>query len=255
MNVGSRVSSFAIHSFIHSFISRQHFTSQTNMLSQRILCILWMTLASSCHYVGYELARTATFALFTSPRYGFSNSWAVSLATACVSPCSLLLLWLYTRLYDSYGPRRTVLLTCLAFAGVLLAGGIGLSALMATDTVPTVPFTRSAWTSCILFALFAVQNAMVYLLSTQHWSFLGSVVSSPTETNWVAGVGSVFSTFGGMAGGSYSSDLTKLLFGAGICLVLSSWCGDRSYVIAEKVSIVIWYVECYRWYWFNYLTI
>ena len=207
------------------------------MLSPRLQCILWMTLASSCHYVGYELARTATFALFTSPRHGFSNGWAVSLATACVSPCSMMLLWIYTRLYDEFGPRKTLMMTCLAFSGLLMAGGTVLSICMTRQNDSTNPLYWLTWNRGILFALFTFQNAMVYLVSTQHWSFLGSVVTSATQTSWAAGVGSVFSTVGGMASGAYSEDLAKLFLGAGLCLLASAWCGDVSYRIAETVRV------------------
>jgi len=55
--------------------------------------ILCMALASALHFAGYELARSATLAMMTSHRSGFQTASAVSFATGCVSPFSILLLW------------------------------------------------------------------------------------------------------------------------------------------------------------------
>ncbi|GKY91913.1 hypothetical protein MPSEU_000162900 [Mayamaea pseudoterrestris] len=216
------------------------------LLNQRSLCIIYMTFASSCHYIGYEFARAGTFALFTSPRHGFANGWAVSLATACISPCSMLLLYMYTKLYDAYGPRRTLKITCVAFAAILFIGGIVLSLCIEqkAEAVTTLALSQTTWSTYLtrvsLFSLFTIQNSMVYLLSTQHWSFLGSVVTSPTQTSWIAGVGSIFSTMGGMIAGRqwFGADLTKLLLAAGGCLLASAWCGDESYRIAENEGLL-----------------
>jgi len=59
--------------------------------------VVCMALASAIHFSGYEYARTGTLTLITSDRAGFSNSSVVPLAMGCVSPVSLILLWVSTR--------------------------------------------------------------------------------------------------------------------------------------------------------------
>lgn len=214
-------------------------TGQPNRAS----CIVWMTLASSLHYFGYELARSAVFALLTSARHGFSSSWAVSLSTACVSPISVGLLSIYTHLYDTQGPKRTLLITALSFGFLLLLGGIVLPFCMVLEDgsqhfLPSA-LTNVVWimpTRYFLFALFCLQNSFVFLLLTQHWSFLGSIVKNRTYTSWIAGVGSLVSTLAGLAVGFLGADLTTLLLVGAACLFLSSYCGNVSYEIAERVS-------------------
>jgi hypothetical protein len=70
--------------------------------------VLSMALASAIHFAGYEYARTGTLTLVTSERTGFSSSSVVPFAMGCVSPCSLLLLWV------SYCQWRN----CCALSGV-----------------------------------------------------------------------------------------------------------------------------------------
>ena len=77
--------------------------------------------ASAVHLGGFEVARGASFALFTSHRSGFAASPSASpLSTVCMAPFSLGLFWFYTRCLDRYGPHKSVFLSTVAFA-VLLA--------------------------------------------------------------------------------------------------------------------------------------
>ena len=51
---------------------------------------------TAVHFAGYEFARCGVMALFTSDRIGFSQASMVTLATALVSPFSLVVLWVGT---------------------------------------------------------------------------------------------------------------------------------------------------------------
>lgn len=57
---------------------------------------------------------------------------------------------------------------------------------------------EGSWCSrALVFLLFVYQNSSVQLLYTQHWSFLGSVLTEQEGAVWfapIAGLGSVSST-------------------------------------------------------------
>jgi hypothetical protein len=53
---------------------------------------LLMALSMAINFLGYEFARSANLSLFTSTNLGFSHPSAFSIAMACVSPFSFLLL-------------------------------------------------------------------------------------------------------------------------------------------------------------------
>jgi hypothetical protein len=61
--------------------------------SPKGISVLAMALASATHFSGYEWARIAVFAIFTSDRTGFATPSAMPLALGCVSPFSIGLLW------------------------------------------------------------------------------------------------------------------------------------------------------------------
>jgi hypothetical protein len=105
---------------------------------------------------------------------------------------------------------------------------------------------RSLSKLCV-FALFVIQNALVQLLFTQHWAFIGSMAqqkhpSSQNFSSWiapVAGMGSMASTLAASAVGPLADyvSLSGLLVFASILLTLSGIAADWSYSIAEKVSL------------------
>eukprot|EP00970_Alexandrium_tamarense_P019563 scaffold14215_cov428-Alexandrium_tamarense.AAC.1 len=81
-----------------------------------------MSLSLAIHLGGYELARAAVMALFTSDGLGFGKSKhetadntnsnnhqegglsALPMAVGCVSPFSVALLWFYAKTLDYGGP-------------------------------------------------------------------------------------------------------------------------------------------------------
>lgn len=61
--------------------------------SPKARSVFSMAMASALHFSGYEFARAGTLTLLTSEKAGFSHSSVVPFALGCVSPFSLLLLW------------------------------------------------------------------------------------------------------------------------------------------------------------------
>ena len=93
----------------------------------------------------------------------------------------------------------------------------------------------------VLFSLFIMQNGFVYLLSTQHWSFLSSVESEKEGAVWfapIAGLGSIASTLTGLSVSHLVKvvGLPSLLLVASVFLLFAQLCSDAAYRIAEAVS-------------------
>eukprot|EP00978_Attheya_sp_CCMP212_P026089 scaffold85134_cov51-Attheya_sp.AAC.3 len=92
---------------------------------------------------------------------------------------------------------------------------------------------------CFPLELFLAWNAYAHLLYTQHWSFIGSVLTPSQGATWfasIAGMSSITSTLAGSAVSRLVNriGLTGLLEGTAICLVLSLLCADFAYSIAER---------------------
>jgi ATP/ADP translocase len=175
-------------------------TTRTTRKYARVKSILFMSSASAVHLGAFEIARGATMALFTSQRTGFSSNPSASpISTVCMTPFSLALLWLYTKTLDRYGPHKSLCLSTLAFAVLLVVCGWilfvidpHLSPTQQDEEVGTSinneeedyknlsPSFQTTWkrlAQTTIFVLHVAGSAFVQLLYTQHWSFLGSVVA------------------------------------------------------------------------------
>jgi ATP/ADP translocase len=200
-------------------------------MKPRLRSILYMGSAMALHFGGYEFFRNACLALFTSSEYGFSNAAAFSLANALVSPFSLILLWFYARQLAQGGPRaalRTTTRGSIAF--ILLAAG----ALKVCRLAALPVYVGQA----IIAVTFLFQNSYQYLLYTQHWSFVGSVLTPAQGARWfpaLAGCSSLFCS-------GTSSCVPVLVPRTGILglmalttltLTACAWASDRAYAIAQ----------------------
>jgi hypothetical protein len=107
------------------------------------------------------------------------------------------------------------------------------------DLAPILFHTISRIT---LLALFCIQNALVNLLFTQHWSFLSSAQSSQEAAVWfapIAGLGSIASTAAALAVQPLVKivGLTPLLIAASALLLVCAYLGDDAYRIAHEVRM------------------
>jgi hypothetical protein len=198
--------------------------------------VVGMAIASSLHFAGYELARSGSMALFTSQRTGFSSNSAVPFCTACVSPFSVLLLWLYTRSLDRWGPRQSLKYSTFIFALIMASGAILIRSL--EPHLNQNCYRQLARIS--IFFLNVSQNCFCSAIYTQHWSFLGSICDQEGAVYFapIAGLGSVASTLAAMAVTPLVKriGLTGLLLASSIFLLASAFFADDAYRIAQLVS-------------------
>ena len=225
----------------------------TEPWSPKSKAILNMALASSIHFSGYEYARAATLTLVTSERTGFSSSSIVPFAMGCVSPFSLLLLWIYSKMLDASGPS-TALRNCTLIYSILLAGcGLFLqsidSFLIDSNSPPeqqeqelnndSVAFFYHEISKQLLFFLFIAENCFVQLLFSQHWAFMSSVQTKEEAAVWfapIAGIGSIASSGAAVTVAPLMDivGLAGLLIAAAACMLLSAAFALQAYHIAKE---------------------
>ncbi len=224
-------------------------TLPTSLLSSpRTLAALSMATCMSLHYLAYSLARPATMTLFTSPRLGFggegggSVSSAYPLAMTLIGPASFALLLLYGIALDARGPYGALQFTTLGCASVL-----GLSSLVIARMDATIPqhgavpasAASTAMTRYIVGALFVFRESYVQLLTSQHWSFISSILTPSESSRWfapISGLTSITSALAAAGVGKMSSllGLQGVLLVASIVLGGSVVFGRMAYSIAEK---------------------
>jgi len=150
--------------------------SMIPQLSPRPRSIVYMAVAMSLHFGGYEFFRNACLAIFTSTKYGFTSPSAFPLAGALVSPFSIFLLWLYGRTLEQVGPRRT-LFRCTAASIVFIATACTL--LSVSQGLPHY------FSQAVIGLTFLFQSSYQYLLYTQQWSFVSSVLTPDEGSKWI----------------------------------------------------------------------
>lgn len=124
-----------------------------------------MTLSMACSFAAYEFFRTASTTLFTET---FPQRRPLALATAAVSPFSIVLLGLYSKALDR-SPRHALRMTLLA---AMATSGIVLLASSVSSTTVVLPV--------VTMLTFLFQNSYLNLLCSQQWSFVNSVMDDDT---------------------------------------------------------------------------
>lgn len=197
--------------------------------------VAWMATGMAMHYLGYSLARAITLSLFTSASTGFPGSnFAFPLMNAFISPMSLLLLTLYGRVLDSYGPRGALKRSTLYCASAIILASLGLEISKQTGfTILDIPATKF-----ITAPLFIFRESYVQLLTSQYWSYMASVLTPDQSAKWfapIAGFTSIASVIGGVAVKFLTAHLDQAgtLACAGLALSTSLLATERAYSIAE----------------------
>jgi ATP/ADP translocase len=176
-------------------------------------------------------------ALFTSSTLGFGVDSAsyYTLAMACVSPTSMILLLGYGRLLEGRGPKKALCYSTGVCTAILSICGMGVKLVGSYD----ITLGNTSLSKFIIFASFVFQNSYAHLIYAQMWSFLGSVFT-PSEAgayySYVAGLSSIASM---VAGASVSRivtwcDLPGLLGVASFSLLIALLLCSRAYTLAEK---------------------
>ena len=204
----------------------------TEGIGPRLRSILYMGGAMSLHFGGYEFFRNACLAIFTSSDYGFQSPAAFPLANGLVSPFSLILLWYYSQQLDQRGPRvalrRTTMLSVLV---VLLASGS-----LHLCRMGNLPAYLG---QAIIGLTFLFQNSYQYLLYTQQWSFVGSVLTPDEGSRWFPALAGFSSVFCSVTGSMIPyilpySGILGLMALTSLTLLGSYILGDHAYGMSQK---------------------
>ena len=258
------------------------------MNHNRKRAILSMALAMSMHYFGYEFVRNSILSLFTSKQIGFDDSQLsnpeyvsakrhhhlsassyMSLAMAFSSPFSMfLLIFVYGKIFNRYGPKLALTQNTLTCAIVFLFSSTLLYLFSEINSIsknsPHSSYLSNIFlqnslchsltiSRTIIFCLFTFQNSYVGLLQSQHWAFIGSVLT-PDEGKLlfppIAGMASIASTIAAALVSPMVQliGLHGLLMLGGCSLLLSASFGNHAYQIAEKVC------ACFCFVFFNFVN-
>jgi hypothetical protein len=206
--------------------------------------VLCMASAMAIHYLAYSLARPSTIALFTSKQVGFKNPAAYPLAMAFISPMSLCLLLLYGKMLDQHGPRGALKQTTMLCGGTLIVAAAAIKVLRdKMNGGPTISMFGSNFPliKILVGVLFIFRESYVQLLTSQHWSFMASVLNPSQSATWFAPISGLTSILSAVAGLLTSKlinavGLAGVLCLAGFFLFLSLFFSERAYAISQKVS-------------------
>jgi ATP/ADP translocase len=162
----------------------------------KVKSVMYMSISMAIHFGGHEFARGPVGSLFTSKDTGFISSAALPLTVGFVSPFSAFVLWTYSKMLNSYGPRLALVRSTLYGSSFLLFVGLALCYITTYYNVSEDDYARN-FTKYLLFGAYVFQSANVQFLYTQHWSFVSSIFTPEEGKLWfapIAGIGSITST-------------------------------------------------------------
>ena len=208
------------------------------------LATLSMATCMALHYLAYSLARPATMTLFTSSRLGFGgNKSAYPFAMTFISPMSFMLLIFYGKVLQKQGPYLALKTTTLGCASIL---GLASLTIAKLDTLIDGNESLTTITKYKVGLLFIFRESYVQLITSQHWSFISSILTPSQSSKWfapISGLTSITSALSAMGVGKLSNmwGLPGVLGLAATVLGGSVVFGEMAYNIAEKVCFC---VEC-----------
>jgi len=229
-----------------------NFLSSKIQITPKHKAVFYMSLCMGIHFSGHEFARAPITSLFTSKDIGFKNSAALPLAVGVVCPFSIIMLYIFKKVLQHHGPRHALMQSTLVYASCLFSVALALNYFttridgqqhIRTSTSNMMELLDTHMiTKSLLFAIFVFQSANVQFLYTQHWSFLGSILTAEEGKVWfapIAGLGSVISTLAAanVAKLVDSIGLIGLLCCAALVIGSSSFFADQAYSVARKVRI------------------
>lgn len=182
-----------------------------------------MTAALVSHFFGYECARAASMSLIASKEIGLGSE-ALTYTVAVGSPAGAIVLYLYARSIRLFGPRTTLRVSEIA---VLLMMFVMCSFCSSLEGF-------SGRLMVILY--YSFREIYVSLLSTQHWSFIATILGTRNSRFVVSFAGSV--SVSSALGGCAVEALVKhwgvygLLTTAFLATFLSTCFAELAYILA-----------------------
>lgn len=206
-----------------------------NNMSPRAQSAVLMASAMALHFGGYEFARSAALALFTSSASGFSTPAAFPLAMAMVTPLSFVFLMGYTQDLSLNGPRIALRHCTLAAILAMMGASAGLTFL---QQFPVTLFGTISLSQLVVGLVFLFQNSYAHLLYTQQWSFLGSIMTPDEGLRWFGYIAGFSSIAAAMTGSIVSRLVDRVgLVGLFLCcslaLCFSLLCAEQAYAISQ----------------------
>lgn len=223
------------------------------LMTPELYAAIAMTFSMACHWFGYEFSRAGFLGLFTSNKTGFPSSAAFPAAMTCATPFSALLLIWYEKQLKKYGPRVTLKNSTLLCALFILFSSSLIclfNSFHSTTIITTITIFLGRDRAKNLFQIidpvkfivwisFIFQNSYATFLCTQHWSFIGSILTTSQSAMYfslIAGLSSISSTLAGVVSSVIVKriQLTGLLTVASLSLFVSLILGDVAYYISNQ---------------------
>jgi len=153
-----------------------------------------------------------------------------------ISPMSFLLLLFYGSVLNRQGPYLALKSTTIGCAVIL---GLCSALLAKLDPLVESNANLALLTKYIVGALFVFRESYVQLITSQHWSFISSVLTPNQSSTWfapISGLTSITSAVSAMGVGKLSSlwGLQGVLGVAAVFLGGSVIFGEMAYSIADK---------------------
>ena len=157
-----------------------------------------------------------------------------------------MLLLFYGKVLQKQGPYLALKTTTLGCASIL---GLASLTIAKLDTLIDGNDTLTTITKYIVGILFIFRESYVQLITSQHWSFISSILTPSQSSKWfapISGLTSITSALSAMGVGKLSNmwGLPGVLGLAATVLGGSVVFGEMAYNIAEKVCVK-WFV--YTW--------
>ena len=169
---------------------------------------------------------------------------AFPLMNAIVTPLSILLLYIYTKQLDVHGPKLTLhkfTKTCITFVAVssMVLWQCSFWSNGSALTSPLHVLLVQSIRRIVIALMFLFNNCYVFMIASQQWSFVDSIVTPNEGAQWFGVMTGICSVLCTISAGiiPYILPYTGLIGMYSITAAMlygTLLCGDKAYTIAEQ---------------------
>lgn len=221
-------------------------SSTIQLSNPRVMACIYMGISMSLHYSGYEFVRNSALSLFTSDD-GFPQPIAFPLMNGIISPISIYLLYIYTKQLEIQGPKKTLhnfTKSCITF--IVLSSLILWQCSIWSIGSAFTSMSRPIYTlfiqnvqRIVIALMFLFNNCYVFMIASQQWSFIDSIVTPNEGAQWFGILTGICSVLCTISAGIIPYILPHVgLIGmysmTAVTLYGTLLCGNRAYTIAEQ---------------------